>query len=179
MTFRGDDLTTPATPDSSQAPQHAFPGSHPYTCVGRWAGLSRDPSGPRTNPRPISRSLKRCGKATFLLQQPSHGRPPRSSLQGPAGWRSFPDCSVRRCADSPGRIAAQKSIAGHPRRAVRRPGTSHIGPARRTASGPAGRESRWPRRVVPGLALSRAARGRPLAAASPRPISASSAGYPG
>jgi hypothetical protein len=39
MTFRGDDLTTPATPDTSQAPQHGFPGSHPYTCVGRWAGL--------------------------------------------------------------------------------------------------------------------------------------------
>ena len=39
MTFRGDDLTTPATPDTSQAPQHGFPGSHPYTCVGPWAGL--------------------------------------------------------------------------------------------------------------------------------------------
>jgi hypothetical protein len=39
MTFRGDDLTTPATPDTSQAPQHGFPSSHPYTCVGRWAGL--------------------------------------------------------------------------------------------------------------------------------------------
>ena len=39
MTFRGDDLTTPATPDTSQAPEHGFPGSHPYTCVGRWAGL--------------------------------------------------------------------------------------------------------------------------------------------
>jgi len=39
MTFRGDDLTTPAMPDTSQAPQLGFPGSHPYTCVGRWAGL--------------------------------------------------------------------------------------------------------------------------------------------
>src|ERR1700730_12969775 len=36
MTFRGDDLTTPATPDTSQAPQHGFQGSHPYTCVGRY-----------------------------------------------------------------------------------------------------------------------------------------------
>jgi hypothetical protein len=36
---RGDDLTTPAAPDTSQAPQHGFPDSHPYTCVGRWAGL--------------------------------------------------------------------------------------------------------------------------------------------
>jgi hypothetical protein len=39
MTFRGNDLTTPATPDTSRAPQHGFPGSHPYTCVGRWAAL--------------------------------------------------------------------------------------------------------------------------------------------
>jgi hypothetical protein len=39
MTFRGDDLTTPVTPDTSQASRHWFPGSHPYTCVGRWAGL--------------------------------------------------------------------------------------------------------------------------------------------
>jgi len=46
MTFRGDDLTTPATPDTSQAPQQGFPGSHPYTCVGRWAGIGGLADGP-------------------------------------------------------------------------------------------------------------------------------------
>jgi hypothetical protein len=79
----------------------------------RWAARSAQVRHERTG-HLAPRSLKRCGKAILLLQRPSHGRPPRSSLRGPAGWRSFPDCSVRRCADSPGRIAAQKSIAGHP-----------------------------------------------------------------
>ena len=47
MTFRGDDLTTPAAPDTSQAPQHGFPGSHRlYLCraLCRIGGLDYGPT---------------------------------------------------------------------------------------------------------------------------------------
>jgi hypothetical protein len=35
MTFRGDDLTTPAMPDTSQAPQHGFLATIPIPIVCR------------------------------------------------------------------------------------------------------------------------------------------------
>jgi hypothetical protein len=38
MPFRGDDLKTPATPDTSQAPQRGFLAASLYR-VARWAGL--------------------------------------------------------------------------------------------------------------------------------------------
>jgi hypothetical protein len=38
-TFRGDDLTTPATPDTLKRRSTGFLAAIPYTCVGRWAGL--------------------------------------------------------------------------------------------------------------------------------------------
>jgi hypothetical protein len=49
VTFRGDDLTTPATPDTSQAPQHGFPGSHPLN--RSWRATDSNPRSPvKKNP---------------------------------------------------------------------------------------------------------------------------------
>jgi hypothetical protein len=71
----------------------------------------------------------------------SRGRPRRPLRPGPDGWWPFPDCSGRRCAGSPGRIAVGKSIVDPTVHPGRPPGTSHIPSMRRTGSGPAGRES--------------------------------------
>jgi len=46
MTFRGDDLTTPATPDTAQAPQHRFLGSHPLYLCRAVGGIGGQDYGP-------------------------------------------------------------------------------------------------------------------------------------
>jgi len=96
MTFRGDDLTIPATPDTSQAPQHGFPGSHPYTCVGlRCSRNVKQPggsgSGCLTNGVHLSVAGAKAGIGSWLgfyneeRQHQSHPARSRASDGRPAG----------------------------------------------------------------------------------------------